>query len=179
MLYLNTCISSGEFRTSSWRRRQRRQALSSRCSWASWGASCLEHRHTNTNAQDTVTVVFPRSRSHHWSSRLCFRGDGTDSPRRTLRSIRKGLLGPQTKNQPSLLHCLFGRCLLAPEPPPAPSPPPLAWKEQTSLGSHFHSDPIQPFPALSSCTGWERSPPFTSYFFQPSVLLRAVYSAAS
>ena len=52
-LYLNTCISSGEFCTSSWRRRQRRQALSSCCSWASWGASCLEHRRTNTHAQNS------------------------------------------------------------------------------------------------------------------------------
>lgn len=54
--YLNTCISSGEFCSSSWRRCQRRQALSSCCSWASWGDSCLSHRHINTREQNSHCV---------------------------------------------------------------------------------------------------------------------------
>lgn len=77
-LYLNTCISSGELRTSSWRRRQRRQARSSCCSRASWGASCLGHRHTNTCAQNSVTVVLVRGQGSPWSSWLCFRDHGPD-----------------------------------------------------------------------------------------------------
>ena len=68
-LYLNTCISSGEFCTSSWRRRQRRQALSSCCSWASWGASCLEHRRTNTHAHQSVHI--PTHLKHFFSLFVC------------------------------------------------------------------------------------------------------------
>lgn len=49
--YLNTCISSGEFLSSSCRRCQRRQALSSCCSRASWGGSYTGHRHTKTHAK--------------------------------------------------------------------------------------------------------------------------------
>ena len=80
---------------------------------------------------------------------------------------QRGLLGPQTKNQPSLPRCLFGRCSLSNSLPlPRLQPPSvLPWREQTSLGAGFHSDSIQPFLALSFRTGWERSPPFTSYFF--------------
>ena len=167
-LYLNTCISSGEFCTSSWRRCQRRQALSSCCSWASWGASCLEHRHTNTHAQNTVTVVL-YGVSRQWSGGLCFGGDGTDSPHCALCPTRKvqgqrGLSGLQTKNRPSLPRCLLGRCPLVRQPPHLPLSA-LPWREQTSLGASFHSDSFQPCLALSFRTGWERSPPFTSYFF--------------
>lgn len=156
-LYLNTCISSGELRTSSWRRRQRRQARSSCCSRASWGASCLGHRHTNTRAQNIVTVVLAQGQSPRWSSWLCFRDDGTDNLPAAPCAPQKsqGPEGPQVLQQRtscSLSCCLFGRRPLVPEPPPT-----RPWREQASLGGHFHGGSMQPFPALSFCTGWGRS----------------------
>ena len=38
---------------------------------------------------------------------------------------QRGLLGPQTKNQPSLPRCLFGRCSLSNSLPLPPTPAPV------------------------------------------------------
>lgn len=134
-LYLNTCISSGEFCTSSWRRCQRRQALSSCCSWASWGASCLEHRHTNTHAQNTVTVVLCRV-SRQRSSGLCFGGDGTDSPHSALCPTGK-VRGPKRPFRSSNEESALPPSLPAWEVPPgltaSPPPPVRPALERTDL----------------------------------------------
>lgn len=66
------------------------------------------------------------------------------------------------KNRCSPSRCLFGRHPWS-RNPPRPGESRLPW-------GHFHSDAIQPFPALCLCTGWEGP--------QPPVLLRAVYCGA-
>lgn len=163
-LYLSTCSCSGEFRDSSKRRRQRRLARSSCCSWASWGASCLSQTHKHTCTKHLYCCPCARSEPPG-KQQLYFREDG-----------KEGLLLPciplEMSEGPGLLRCWkeepavhhLAACLGS---SPGPGTHPALERAGFPRG-HFHSDSNQPFPALCLCRGGEG--PHICLFLQPPSL---------
>lgn len=143
--YLSTCSCSGEFCDSSWRRRQRRLARSSCCSWASWGASCLSHRHKHTCTKHHHCCPCASSEPPG-QQRLYFWEGGKGGlllPLRPIEQVRSpGPLGCWRKNQ------LFPVSLPVREAPLVQeSTPP--WREQASLGATSTRMPSSPSCSVS------------------------------